>query len=81
MQKVIFVHGCFWHRHSRCRKATMPKTRVFFWQKKFTQNKTRDRAKLRQLRRRGWKTLVLWECETRFPDRIRDRIRHYLESE
>jgi len=78
--KVIFVHGCFWHRHYRCQKATVPKTRSAFWRNKFEQNKLRDRAKLRQLRRRGWKALILWECETQFPDKLRDRIRHYLEN-
>ncbi|MHB8755268.1 MAG: very short patch repair endonuclease [Candidatus Acidiferrales bacterium] len=52
-RKVILVHGCFWHRHYRCRKATIPKTRRHFWQKKFEQNKSRDRASLKELRRRG----------------------------
>ena len=65
--KVIFVHGCFWHRHRRCAKATMPKTRVAFWRSKFDRNKRRDRTRLRQLNRLGWKTMVIWECETRFP--------------
>jgi DNA mismatch endonuclease (patch repair protein) len=79
-QKVIFVHGCFWHRHYRCQKTTTPKTRVVFWRNKFERNKLRDRSKLRQLRKQGWKALTLWECETRFPEKLRDRIRHYLET-
>jgi DNA mismatch endonuclease, patch repair protein len=80
MQKVIFIHGCFWHRHYRCQKATMPKTRVAFWRNKFKQNKLRDRSKLKQLRGQGWKALTVWECETRFPEKIRDRIQQYLET-
>lgn len=78
--KVIFVHGCFWHRHYRCVKATTPKTNVRFWRQKFEKNKRRDRLKLQQLRRQGWKALTLWECETRSPDKLRDRIRDYMET-
>src|SRR5260370_38635010 len=64
--KVIFVHGCFWHRHHRCSKASMPKTRVAYWRSKFERNKRRDRAKQRQLNRHGWKTMGLWEVRSRF---------------
>src|SRR5579862_3439712 len=78
--KVILVHGCFWHRHNRCRRATVPKTHVRFWIEKFDRNKRRDRAKVRQLQRRGWKTLTLWECETHSPEKLRERIREYLEN-
>jgi DNA mismatch endonuclease, patch repair protein len=80
MRKVILVHGCFWHRHYRCPKATMPKTRVAFWRNKFEQNKLRDRSKLRQLRKLGWAVLTVWECETSSPNKLRDRIRQYLET-
>lgn len=80
IHKVIFVHGCFWHRHYRCKKASMPKTRVAFWRNKFKQNKLRDRAKLRQLKGRGWEVLILWECETRFPEKLSQRICQYLET-
>jgi DNA mismatch endonuclease (patch repair protein) len=80
MRKAILVHGCFWHRHHRCRKATMPKTRFAFWSNKFEQNKLRDRTKLRQLRKQGWTALIVWECETNFPDKLRDRIARYLEN-
>ncbi|HWL92282.1 MAG TPA: DNA mismatch endonuclease Vsr [Phycisphaerae bacterium] len=62
---AIFVHGCFWHQHARCRRATMPATNVFFWKAKFDSNKIRDRRKVRELRRIGWKVIVLWECETK----------------
>jgi DNA mismatch endonuclease (patch repair protein) len=71
---VVFVHGCFWHRHSRCRFAYMPKTRTKFWRSKFEQNVQRDREQRRQLRRAGWKVIVVWECELRDPDRLRRRL-------
>jgi DNA mismatch endonuclease (patch repair protein) len=63
--KAIFVHGCFWHRHKACRKATTPKTRTEFWQEKFDRNVERDQRKERQLRDAGWDVLTIWECETR----------------
>lgn len=79
-QKVILVHGCFWHRHTGCKKASMPKTRVGFWRNKFEHNRRRDRKKMRELRRRGWQALILWECETQAPDKLRKRIHEYLEA-
>lgn len=60
---AIFVHGCFWHRHEGCRKATMPKTRVEFWRAKFARNIERDAEVQQSLRAGGWRVLVIWECE------------------
>lgn len=60
---VIFVHGCFWHRHRNCRLATMPKSRQSFWQAKFDSNVERDRRNQAKLLKSGWRVLVLWECE------------------
>lgn len=60
---AIFVHGCFWHRHEGCRKASMPKTRVEFWQAKFARNVERDAEVQERLRAAGWRVLVVWECE------------------
>ena len=62
-QKVIFIHGCFWHRHEGCRKASMPKTRAVFWKQKFDANQKRDVATASALEEMGWKFLVVWECE------------------
>jgi DNA mismatch endonuclease, patch repair protein len=62
-KKVIFVHGCFWHRHPGCRYAYTPKSRVEFWQAKFKKNVQRDRAVEAELLTSGWKRLVVWECE------------------
>ena len=60
---VIFVHGCFWHRHKNCRAATMPKSRSAYWQAKFSANVARDQCNQRALKREGWKVIVLWECQ------------------
>jgi len=61
---AIFVHGCFWHRHSGCRFTTMPKSRIPFWKGKFEKNVARDRRVCRKLRRTGWKVVIIWECQT-----------------
>lgn len=61
---VIFVHGCFWHRHA-CRWAYTPKTRLEFWLAKFSANQKRDALNRADLERAGWRVLVVWECETR----------------
>jgi DNA mismatch endonuclease, patch repair protein len=79
-QCVIFVHGCFWHGHKNCKKATIPKTRHMFWKAKILANQTRDQAVLKKLQAAGWRTLVAWECETRDMDRLTKRLTEFLES-
>lgn len=64
LRTALFVHGCFWHRHRSCPRATVPKTRAEYWAQKFNENVARDIQKSRQLRRMGWRVLVIWECET-----------------
>ena len=61
---AVFVHGCFWHRHAGCSKATNPKTNVAFWRAKFDENVRRDRRTNRALRRAGWRVITVWECQT-----------------
>lgn len=63
-KKVIFVHGCFWHRHDGCKRTTTPKTRTSFWENKFQQNVVRDRENLENLSDLEWEAMVVWECET-----------------
>ncbi len=60
---VIFVHGCFWHRHRRCKLASTPKTNAAFWEEKFARNVARDRRNRADLKKLGWRVLVVWECE------------------
>jgi len=77
-KKVVFVHGCFWHRH-RCKKGrSRPKTHKAFWQTKFDANRKRDQYVLRVLRRQGWKVLIVWECELRNLTKLRSRLRAFL---
>jgi DNA mismatch endonuclease (patch repair protein) len=75
---VIFVHGCFWHRHDDCPKATTPKTRVAFWSDKFARNVARDARKARQLRKLGWRLLTVWECQCRDVDKLTRRLERTL---
>lgn len=72
---AILVHGCFWHRHSRCRFAYTPKSNVAFWKGKFEANTCRDRVVRRQLAVLGWTVLVVWECELRSTERLRMKIK------
>ena len=78
LKKVIFVHGCFWHRHEGCRYAYNPKSNVAFWQGKFQKNQERDRRFLFDLAKQGWNALVIWECETRDQQILRSRIAEHL---
>jgi DNA mismatch endonuclease (patch repair protein) len=61
---VVFVHGCFWHRHKSCRYAYTPKSRVDFWSSKFRDTIARDRRLTAKLEQSGWRVIVIWECDT-----------------
>lgn len=82
-RKVIFVHGCFWHRHGhpRCRLARLPKSRLEFWLPKLESNRHRDKRNLARLRNEGWRTLVVWECQLRNMDSVTRRLRRFLEAQ
>lgn len=62
---AIFVHGCFWHQHSKCKLASSPRSNVDYWEKKLERNVRRDAEAINSLRNLGWEVLVVWECETR----------------
>lgn len=74
---AIFVNGCFWHHHTACAKATVPKSNVRFWVEKFHANRRRDAVAIRRLRIMGYKVAILWECER---GHIDVRLRKILES-
>jgi DNA mismatch endonuclease, patch repair protein len=78
---VIFVHGCFWHQHPGCKKATYPKNNADFWIRKLDTNIERDRRNEMELERLGWKVLVVWECETKHQDVLINQLREFLSSE
>lgn len=78
-RKVIFVHGCFWHAHGcRAGGGHAPATHARFWKTKFAKNVARDQATLRRLWQAGWRTLVVWECETKDPDRLHALLTTFL---
>lgn len=60
---IVFVHGCFWHRHNGCKDATTPKSNTSFWEEKFIRNVENDRKHKQQLEEAGWKVITIWECE------------------
>ena len=79
-KKVIFVHGCFWHRHpsSSCKLARMPKSRLEFWVPKLEGNLLRDKRNRRELKKQGWKVLSIWECQIANMASLSKRIRSFL---
>ena len=62
---VIFINGCFWHRHQGCKHATMPASNIDYWEKKFKRTQERDNSQYRQLEKLGWKVVIVWECEAK----------------
>lgn len=76
---VIFIHGCFWHLHDKCRDGTIPKTRTEYWKTKLENNRMRDKRHIISLRRQGWKVLRLWECKIeKSPDKIKEKLQKFL---
>ena len=71
---VIFVHGCFWHRHMNCKYASTPKTRQEFCNKKFEENIKRDSEIQGKIKNLDWRSVVIWECETKNIENLRDKI-------
>lgn len=76
---AVFVHGCFWHRHEGCRRATTPKRNAAFWHAKFERNVQRDRESVAALERRGYFVAVIWECETRDRENLCLRLKVQLD--
>ncbi len=79
-ETVIFVNGCFWHRHKGCPQATTPKSNTAFWKKKFADTIKRDRKQQRLLKEAGWRVLVLWECQINDSDDSISRIDALMRS-
>lgn len=71
---VVFVHGCFWHRHAGCKTATTPKSNVAYWGAKFERNIQRDRETEKALKEAGWNVIIIWECELKQPDQVAARL-------
>lgn len=80
LRKVVFVHGCFWHRHEGCIRTTSPKTRREFWTKKFEANIERDHRNLCELEALGWDCRVIWECEIKDLSCLEASLRAFLKD-
>jgi DNA mismatch endonuclease (patch repair protein) len=76
-RKIVLIHGCFWHGHV-CGIAKLPKSRLGYWLPKIAGNRMRDERNIAQLRKLGWRTLVIWECEVRKPAGLRGRLVRFL---
>jgi DNA mismatch endonuclease Vsr len=74
---AVFVNGCFWHHHRRCKRATVPRNNRQFWETKFKANRARDARAILDLRKRGYKILIVWECEV---ENLDSRLRKVFES-
>ncbi len=82
LRSVIFVHGCFWHRHPdpKCALARLPKSRLGFWEPKLTANRERDEHNQKTLSAAGWRILVVWECDLSDKEQLENRIKGFLEG-
>ena len=82
-RKIIFVHGCFWHRHraKSCKLARLPKSRLEFWLPKLEGNHSRDRRIKTELRKLGWEVLTIWECQLANIASASERVRSFLKSD
>lgn len=77
-KKAVFVHGCFWHSHPGCVRATRPVSRAVFWAEKFEKNQERDARVQAKLHAEGWQVLVIWECEVKERDKLEARLKEFL---
>jgi DNA mismatch endonuclease (patch repair protein) len=78
-RKIIFVHGCFWHRHGKCALTRWPKSKLDFWKPKLEENHRRDDKNRRALRRMGYEVMVVWECQLGDIERLERRIREFMD--
>lgn len=76
-RKIIFVHGCFWHRHG-CKRGGLPSTNVSFWKEKLERNRSRDHKAIRSLKKAGWRVMVVWECRIGNSHALRVRLDRFL---
>ena len=79
-RKVIFVHGCFWHSHKGCKTAHVPKSNLEYWKPKLERNQARDAKNIEALSSTGWKSLIIWECETREVSGLAQRLKIFLQK-
>lgn len=74
----IFIHGCFWHQHPQCKRATIPENNRSFWLTKFKKNRIRYEVIQNELEESGWKVCIIWECETKSAEKLEAALREFL---
>ncbi len=79
-KKVIFVHGCFWHGHQGCKRASLPATNRQYWVNKIKKNKVRDAENMKKLKESGWTPLILWTCRLKNREKIKKELVDFLEN-
>lgn len=75
---VIFINGCFWHQHKNCKRQVLPKTNIDYWHKKLERNLERQKRVLAELKRDKWKSIIIWECQVKYPNRLIRRLKKML---
>lgn len=82
-KKVVFLHGCFWHRHPGCPNTRLPKSNIEFWEKKLSQNVLHDKAVYEQLEHLGWNYMIIWECELKKSNRalLEEKIHLFMDGD
>jgi DNA mismatch endonuclease (patch repair protein) len=78
LRKVIFVHGCFWHQHKKCRRSALPTTNAQWWASKLGENAIRDRLTARRLSRAGWRRMTVWQCQLKATTAVLLRLQRFL---
>jgi DNA mismatch endonuclease (patch repair protein) len=79
-KKIVLIHGCFWHQHPGCRRCTMPASNQEYWESKLQKNIDRDILHQQALAKLGWKVLIIWECETKNIEKVRQRLVRFLKK-
>lgn len=77
-KKVIFVHGCFWHGHEKCKRSKRPTTNREFWDKKLNKNLLRDKKNIEELKNKGWELIIVWTCEVKDKNRLKRKLSEFL---
>lgn len=77
-KSVIFVHGCFWHQHKKCKRSNIPKSNMDFWKSKLNKNVKRDTEHQAELKKAGWKIKIVWECELKNLENLKDSLIKFL---
>ena len=81
LKVAVFVNGCFWHRHKNCKEASMPETNIDYWTKKFYKNVIRDKENIYKIKKEGWKAIVVWECETKNEECLKNKLQTILSAQ